>query len=419
MTGRTVCLRMALVLLASVWGGCDAPTPVQEAEAKLEFEGSARPATEVAARDPRLVVRASGMIALAQVESEGEFEGDLVVYRSESGGDLFSDPVKVNRGGGRVLAHGEGAPVFLEGPRSQFHAVWIANRPGGGRALLTSRSKDFLQSFEEPVVIAAGSRGEPAFFDATVAPDGRVAAGWLARAPAGTSLPGTSALLTSVTTEPGGDFGPPVVVATDVCPCCRPALIAGEDSRLHLAWRTTDEENVRSMVISTSTDEGRTWSEPQGIPEVGWKINGCPHSGPALAYHDRRLHVAWYSEAEGSPRLYWSREQDTGGFSAARELSGGVRDANHPFLGVADGRLFAAFQGRSPDEPGGWPPTGVYVAEIAGDVPLPPVAVPRGPGTAAYPRLRALGAGRLLVAWTDHEQAARRVMVARARLDVP
>ena len=417
MTGRSGGAPLLLALLFAA--GCGPSESAVPPASQRVFEDQPRAATRVQARDPRMVVRASGMIALAQVDAEGAFAHDLVVYRSESGGDLFAEPVAVDPGGGRVVAHGEGAPAFLQGARSQFHAVWIANRPGGGRALQTAGSKDFLHSFDEPVVITTGSRGEPAFFDATVLPSGEVAASWLARAKPGSSLPGTSNLLVSVAQEPGGVFGEPVVVANDVCPCCRPALLAGEDGQLHLAWRTTDAEDVRSMVVANSSDRGRTWNAPTPIPEVGWKIKGCPHSGPAMAFHDGRLHVAWYSEAEGSPRLYWSRQDDRGGFTRARELSGGVRDANHPFLGQVDGRLFAAFQARDLAAPGGWPRTGIFVVEIAADEALAPVPVPTGAGTASYPRLSALGAGRLLVAWTEHDESERRVMLARARLEPP
>ena len=416
MTGSPALISLAILLFAML--GCvetpsrasTAPTP------DLAFEPSARPATDVGAQTPRMLVRASGMIALAQVETEGRFADDLVVYRSTSGGDLFTEPIQVNRGGGPVLAHGEGAPAFLQGPGSQFHAVWISNGTQGGRSLLTARSKDFLQSFDEPVVIATGARGEPAFFDATVLPDGRVAASWLARAPKGESLPGTSHLLVGVAEGPGAGFGPPVIVASDVCPCCRPALLAGDDRRLHIAWRTTDAENVRSMVLASSDDAGRSWSEPVGVPGMGWKIDGCPHSGPALAHHEGRLHVAWYSEGEGSPRLYWSREEEDGSFAEARDLSRGARDANHPCLGIADGKLFAAFQARDPEAAGGWPATGIYITQIVGDRALTPVAVPKGSGTASYPRIRALGAQRLMVAWTEHNQNSRQVMLARARL---
>ena len=357
--------------LLTFWGalaltvfGCDTAATLREAATGIEFEANARPATDNAARDPQVLVRASGMIALAQVETEGDFEDELVIYSSHSGGDVFSEPVRVDPDGGKVVAHGEGAPTFLQGPRSQFHAVWVAGGKRGERSLLAARSKDFLQSFDDPRVIASGSRGEPAFFDATVAPDGMVAASWLARPKAGEGLPGTSNLLVRVAREPGKDFDEPVVVAPDVCPCCSPALIADDESNLHVAWRTTDAENVRSMAVATSTDSGKTWSDPMAIPEVGWKINGCPHSGPALAIHEGRLNVAWYSEAEGSPRLYWSRQQDDGSFQYAREISGDVKDSNHPSLGTADGRLFVTFQGRAPAAGGGWPFTGIYVAGI-------------------------------------------------------
>ena len=399
--------------------GCGAPSPPDQVATSLEFENTARPATASPARDPRVIVRASGMIALAQVETDGKFADELVIYSSHSGGDFFDEPVRVDPDGGKVVAHGEGSPIFLQGPHSQFHVTWVASDQNGQRALMTSRSKDFLRSFDAPITVASGGRGEPAFFDAAVAPDGRFAASWLARPTQAGNLPGTSNLIARVSQEPGKELKAPVTVATDVCPCCSPALIADDDSNLHVAWRTTDAQNVRSMAIATSTDHGDTWSEAIPIPELGWKIKGCPHSGPTMAVHDGILHVAWYSEAHGSPRLYWSRQESDGTFQPAMELSGDVVDANHPFLGTADGRLFATFQGRSPDASGSWPITGIYISEITGSGALTPVEVPTGSGSASYPQMSSLGASRMLVAWTEQEGDARRAMVARARIQVP
>ena len=383
----------------------------------IVFEQAPRVLASGPHSDPQLAVRASGAIVLAVVTSEERGVADLDLYLSHSGGDVFEKRLRINREPGSVMSHSEGSPVFRMGPRSRFHAFWLTDIGRGVRALRTSFSKDFLNSFEAPITVTTGERGTPAFFNAEVSENGEVLAAWLGQRPEGDSVPGTAHLLVSRSGDGGSEFSPPVAVASNVCPCCRPAIVAGEDGDWIVAWRDADAENVRRIRVASSKDAGDDWEQWPQLPGPGWQINGCPHSGPAVALHQGVLHVVWYTEAEGIPALLTtSRSLDGGVFSELRSIAPEVKDANHPSLAVVGGRLFVAFQGRPPSEQDGWGKTGIFLKELRGDGEGAIVSIPSGGGTASYPGITDLHAGRLLVGWTESSEGSSRVMGVRGRI---
>lgn len=415
---RVGLLAVALIPLVLLASGCLEPRG--ETQDAIVFELEPRALATGRHRDPQLAVRASGAIALALVAPGERGIADLDLYLSHSGGDVFEKRLRINRESGSVQSHPEGSPVFVMGPRSRFHAFWLSNVGRGTRALRTSLSKDFLNSFEAPITVTTGKHGTPAFFSAAVSAKGELLAAWLGQRPDAETLPGTAHLLVSRSQDGGEEFSTPIAVAPNVCPCCRPALVAGDDGHWIVAWRDTDAQNVRRIQIASSEDAGRRWTKWPAIPGPGWQIDGCPHSGPAIALHEGTLHVAWYSEAEGRPTLLsTSRPLGGGQFSALRRLAADVTDANHPSLASVGERLFVAFQGRPPDDRGGWGNTEIYLQELGAEAEGPIVRVPRGAGTASYPVISDLHAGRMLVAWTETDEQSSRVMGVRGRLASP
>jgi hypothetical protein len=315
------------------------------------------------------------------------------------------------------MSHPEGSPIFRMGPRSRFHAFWLSDAGRGDRVLHTAVSKDYLNSFEAPIAVATGTRGTPAFFGAEVSEKGEILVAWLGRDPDGESIPGTASLLVSRSRDGGSEFSTPIVVASNVCPCCRPTIVAGVDGAWIVAWRDADADNVRRIRVASSNGAGEPWETWPPLPGPGWQIHGCPHSGPAIALHEGVFHVVWYSEAEGVPALLsTSRPLDGGPYSTLRRIAPEVNDANHPSLGVVGGRLFVVFQGRSPDVRDGWGQTGVFLEALDGDGQGETIRVPSGEGSASYPSITDLRAGRLLVAWTELGEGSSRVMGVRARL---
>ena len=412
---RRRCVATACCLFTLLSLSCQDRTTTQDIG--IVFEQTPRVLANGPHRDPQLAVRASGAIVLALVTSEERGVADLDLYLSHSGGDVFEKRLRINREPGSVMSHPEGSPVFRMGPRSRFHAFWLTDVGRGVRGLRTSFSKDFLNSFEAPISVTTGERGTPAFFNAEVSENGEILVAWLGQHPEGDSIPGTAHLLVSRSRDGGSEFSPPVAVASNVCPCCRPGIVARNDGDWIVAWRDADAENVRRIRVASSKDAGDHWEQWPQLPGPGWQINGCPHSGPAVALHEGVLHVVWYTEAEGIPALLTtSRSLDGGAFSELKSIAPEVRDANHPSLAVVGDRLFVAFQGRPPSEQDGWGKTGIFLKELRSSGGGAIVSIPTGGGTASYPVITNLHAGRLLVGWTESSEGSSRVMGVRGRI---
>jgi hypothetical protein len=405
---------LALGTLALLAGCSEGP------ESKVIFESRPKPMAKEAARDPQILVRASGAISVLAVEPAAGGGSDLRLHVSPSGGDLFEPGPRINRIPGSVRSHGEGTPVLLEGKGGKFYAVWLGRRGEGqrGNVIRVARSDDFLRSFGPPVELGApvGRGPGPAFFDAEVAPDGTVIVAWLGPGP-DDSIPGSSHVLISSSADQARNFSAPASASPDVCPCCRPGLEADAKGRWFLAWRAMDDQDIRDLVIAASSDRGQSWSPAQPVPGPSWKIDGCPHSGPSLEMMDGKLFAAWYTEATGQSRLYWSSSSDGAvTFSPAEDIAGEILDPNHPQLAVIDDKLFVTFQGRDPVEEASWGASRPFVRDLSAGAASSPVAVPAGTGSSAYPVLSGLGAGRMVVAWTDTGDAGSAILAARGRI---
>ncbi|WP_434345681.1 sialidase family protein [Myxococcus virescens] len=401
--------RLRIVVFASVaaLAGSSCKKEASPRISELVFEPEPQKLLATPAKEPHLVVRASGdtfALLVRPVEGGG---ADLVLVNSGDGGDHFGAPTVINTTPGEVRSHSGGSPRLLLGPRSEFYAVWL-----GDEALRVAKSTTYGRSFGPPVDVPMGEEGAPSFFNAEIAPDGTLLIAWIGGVTGKTPSPGTSFVSVAATRD-GTRFEVFPGVGNAVCPCCRPALAADGNGQWFLSYRAT-REGIRDIVVQSSQDRGKNWAPRVPVSDDGWRINGCPHSGPALALAGEKLHVAWYSEAEGTPRLYWTRSPvEELAFEPRRRLSNTLLDANQPSLAVQGDAVYAAFQGRDAEAREGWAPVGVYVRRLS-DEASPPLLVPGGRGSAAFPELKSLGAGKWMVVWTDRDKTFT-AMAARAR----
>jgi hypothetical protein len=65
------------------------------------------------------------------------------------------------------------------------------------------------------------------------------------------------------------------------------------------------------MVHAVSADGGKTFSEPKQINDDHWVLNGCPHTGPAMAENDAGLHFAWFTGG-GKAGTFYTRTSNNG-----------------------------------------------------------------------------------------------------------
>ena len=106
------------------------------------------------------------------------------------------------------------------------------------------------------------------------------------------------------------------------CSCCQTDA-ARIDGRTVVAYRDRSAEEVRDIaVLSRSASE--QWSAPRRLHEDGWRIEGCPVNGPAVAVNDRQLLVFWPTAPSGEfEARYTIRQGDRDG--AMTVLAPGTR----------------------------------------------------------------------------------------------
>lgn len=60
-------------------------------------------------------------------------------------------------------------------------------------------------------------------------------------------------------------------------------------------------EEIRDISVIRLKD-GK-WSQPRWVAQDGWRINGCPVNGPAVAASDRHVAVAWFTGAANTQQV--------------------------------------------------------------------------------------------------------------------
>jgi hypothetical protein len=118
-----------------------------------------------------------------------------------------------------------------------------------------------------------------------------------------------------------GKVGPDVIVDARVCDCCQTAL-ARTSEGLIAVYRDRSEEEVRDIAAVRRVN-GR-WGPPVRVAADGWVYRACPVNGPSVAAAGRQVVVAWFTSADGKPRVKLARSENAGaGFGAPLQVDDG------------------------------------------------------------------------------------------------
>jgi hypothetical protein len=413
---RTVLSLAAILILGTTFrfivGGASRPA--------YRFEQEPRPVLEKSglrwSRNPKLAVSSSGVLYLLTTSGDGN-QTELSLLMSHDGGDTFMAPVRISEAHAQVRSHGESSPTLVETPTA-IYVLWEQNGENGTVDLMLARSRSFGRRFDKPVrVIDKTKPSFNGFSSLGVAPNGDVYVVWLDGRDAPETA-GTFSLYLARSADRGATFEPHLRVSENACPCCRPQIAFGSRGELYVAWRRVFPGDIRDIVLSKSSDAGRSFLAPLRVAEDNWKINGCPDSGPAILRVGGRLYVAWLTEpAVGAAGIRLSWSEDSGKtFRPAALASQGIWDSNHPALSAGqDQRVLLVFEGRDPAKKPNWSPFQPWLVEIrpSGE-PSSPSPLPGGKPV-SYPTLAVGDAGRVFVAWTERNEKTSTVMLARGR----
>jgi hypothetical protein len=77
-----------------------------------------------------------------------------------------------------------------------------------------------------------------------------------------------------------------------------------------VVYRDRTEAEVRDVVVRAYA--GGAWRAPVPLGAEGWRIEGCPVNGPAIAARADDVVAAWFSAADDKPRVRFARSSDGG-----------------------------------------------------------------------------------------------------------
>lgn len=122
---------------------------------------------------------------------------------------------------------------------------------------------------------------------------------------------------------------------SDVCTCCQTAAALTDDGPI-VAYRDHEPGEIRDIAV-VAFRNGK-WTAPRAVRRDGWRINGCPVNGPALAAAGRRAVIAWYTAAEDKPRVYAAFSSNAGqDFGAAVQVDDGLPLGRVSVVALPDG----------------------------------------------------------------------------------
>lgn len=144
--------------------------------------------------------------------------------------------------------------------------------------------------------------------------------------------------------DSSGTVSQRTVLDERTCECCPTSAVQTSDGAL-VAYRDRTEEEIRNIQLVRFN--GETWSDPYLLHDDGWKIQGCPVNGPALAAHDSRTAAAWFTAAEGSPRVRVAFSDDGGRqFSDPVEVAEGTPEGRVDIVLLDDGSAVVSWLGQ-------------------------------------------------------------------------
>jgi hypothetical protein len=233
---------------------------------------------------------------------------DIVLSVSHDGGQTFAEPVKVNDDIAPA-AHGMHS-LAIDGDR--IYMAWLDERNVKGETAELRRSSPApMQGFE--FVKAHHVAKQNVSSDEAAEPNSEV--------------------FFASSTDGGKTFSKNIRVASDVCPCCKTAILAA-GGKIYLSWRQVLPGSFRHIAVASSEDDGKTFSAATIVGDDKWMLSACPVSGAALTTNDAGdLFVYWYTAgAAGEPGLYEASSSDGGRTFGPRTLADAQAVSGTPVL---------------------------------------------------------------------------------------
>jgi hypothetical protein len=304
-------------------------------------------------------------IYIAWIEHHANSQADVMIAHFAKDQRSQGSPVRVNSQPGIATAWRGDPPTVAVATDNTVYVGWTARAEspsGHATDVFLSASTDRGQTFREPVKVNDDPKAAVhGMHSLAIANDGRIYVAWLdernvtpvpmedmktSKISGGHHMESNRDVYLASSADGGRTFSANTRVTTNACPCCKTALGTSSDGRVYISWRQVLPGDLRHIAVSTSTDQGKTFSPAVIVSDDQWLLTGCPVSGSALAIEKSGvLHVLWYSAGKnGQTGLYSSESNDKGATFATRRLVAAGLTRGTPVLLAREERLTALWQ---------------------------------------------------------------------------
>ncbi len=307
---------MAMRLLACVaalaLAGCGSGSPGSEssATAPTELPELASPAAPGSAQ-AHLSAGKDGSVYLSWLETRSDGAHALRFAQLAAGEERWSAPVTVVENKD-LMANWADFPSLLPTHTGRLVAQWLQH--GGSddeayEARIAQSTDAGITWSASRVLHDDGVAAEHGFVSLLDAPDGKVQAVWLDGR--NTVLPDTEpqTQLAFTTISPEGVPAATELIDTRTCDCCQTDAAWAADGPV-VAYRDRSADEVRDISVMRRIND--VWSAPVPVHADGWRIEGCPVNGPAIAARGALVAVAWFTGAQSRERVSLAFSQDGG-----------------------------------------------------------------------------------------------------------
>src|SRR5690606_11441849 len=310
--------------------------------------GADTPASVHCGTTPTAVFDRSGRLWVAFARHD-----HVHVASSDDAGRSFGRAVRVNAVAEALDVNGENRPKIAFGTHGEIYVSWTRKLPGGYNGEIRfSRSLDGGERFEPPRTInddglATGHRFESLEVDAA----GNVYLAWLdkreASSASGEAGRGGASVYYAVSADGGATFAPNRRVAASSCECCRIAIASTRSTGsvgAAIFWRHVFPDSIRDHAFAVIGPDG-VLAAPRRATHDGWRIEACPHHGPAMsAVDDGSYDLAWFSGGGARKGISYGRyDPSTETVTRIRTMSASA-GASHPHLASVAGASFLVWK---------------------------------------------------------------------------
>ncbi len=214
-------------------------------------------------------------------------------------------PVAVSPAADDVDARGETSPSLEILPGGPLVAVYAVALPGTWKGeIRAQRSLDSGATWSASDRVNDDRRSGPHTLVSTVVDaSGRLVASWL------DSRGGKQGLRLSASRD-GARFGKNATGDPGTCECCGTAMAADDRGRFWIAYCDLVGKDLRNMAVVSGEPGHSSVSEPVTVSDDGWRLDGCPDSGPRLAAGGGELWITWITGA--GPGVFAASSVDGG-----------------------------------------------------------------------------------------------------------